>query len=193
MIINWSNLQINRWADHPFWKKRELKDLKEVLIKTGMLGSHWIVGEGYSEESISYSEGTIDYVGNINYTDIKTFWIDLLDECDSISPQGFDYPLNRAAQSNAKQGYKSAINNKKAGELFVATIFEMLEELLYEYDSINRYECPSYRIKPWAFKVVEAMGHKDNEIDRNDNEVTIGTLSWEIEIDPMGIYEDVEE
>ena len=85
---------------------------------------------------------------------------------------------------------ETAKDTKKAGDLFVASVFEMLEEILYDLgDSLDW----SYRIKPWAFKVVEAMGDIDSETNQNDEEVTIGGLSWTIEIDPMGVYKDVEE
>tara|TARA_R110002012_G_scaffold3117_2_gene14599 strand:+ start:1406 stop:1975 length:570 start_codon:yes stop_codon:yes gene_type:complete len=189
-MINWSESLLRGWdVNHPFWNARELKEVKEFLTNMGLLGSHNIMAEGYSDESISYSEGTI--LNDYPYAEeMPTFWVELLQECVDTSRSGFNYPLNRAQLSNAKQGYQTAKDTKKAGDLFVASVFEMLEEILYDLgDSLDW----SYRIKPWAFKVVEASGDIDSEIDRNDEEVTIGGMSWTIEIDPMGIYKDVEE
>lgn len=203
-MINWSDaLSFSGWdIKHPFWNARELKELKEFLTNMGLLGSHNIMAEGYIEESISYSAGTLNRdvllttdIGRearwgITVQEMPRFWVDLLEECVNTSRTGFNYPLNRAQLSNAKQGYQTAKDTKKAGDLFVASVLEELEEILYEFGDSMEW---SYRIKPWAFKVVEAMGDKDSEIDQNDNEIFFGTLAWSIEIDPMGIYKDVEE
>ena len=89
--------------------------------------------------------------------------------------------------SNAKQGYQTAKDTKKAGDYFVDAVFEMLGEVLYEFGVYD-----TYRIKPWAFKVVEASGDIDKQQDRNDNEIIIGGMSWTIEINPLGIYKDVD-
>lgn len=187
-MINWSDASRGWDTNHPFWNARELKEVKEFLTNMGLLGSHNIMAEGYSDESISYSEGTIgsnDYAEEMPY-----YWVELLEGCVDTSRSGFNYPLNQAQLSNAKQGYQTAKDTKKAGDLFVAYVFEMLEEILYDLgDSLDW----SYRIKPWAFKVVEAMGDIDSERDQNDNEIIIGGMSWTIEIDPMGVYKDVEE
>ena len=190
-MINWSETLLRGWdVNHPFWNARELKEVKEFLTNMGLLGSHNIMAEGY-DESISYSEGTLGSVWTMYLDhDMPYYWVELLEECVDTSRSGFNYPLNRAQLSNAKQGYQTAKDTKKAGDLFVASVFEMLEEILYDLgDSLDW----SYRIKPWAFKVVEASGDIDSEIDRNDEEVTIGGMSWTIEIDPMGVYKDVEE
>ena len=194
-MINWSETLTRGWdVNHPFWNAQELKEVKEFLTNMGLLGSHNIMAEGYSDEGISYSEGTIlnDYpdAESEKVIVMDYYWVELLEECVDTSRSGFNYPLNQAQLSNAKQGYQTAKDTKKAGDLFVASVFEMLEEILYDLgDSLDW----SYRIKPWAFKVVEASGDIDSEIDRNDEEVTIGGMSWTIEIDPMGIYKDVEE
>ncbi len=190
-MINWSETLLRGWdVNHPFWNARELKEVKEFLTNMGLLGSHNIMAEGLwmLDEGISYSEGTI---GSNDYADeMPYYWVELLEECVDTSRSGFNYPLNQAQLSNAKQGYQTAKDTKKAGDLFVASVFEMLEEILYDLgDSLDW----SYRIKPWAFKVVEAMGDIDSETNQNDEEVTIGGLSWTIEIDPMGVYKDVEE
>ena len=188
-MINWSETLTRGWdVNHPFWNAQELKEVKEFLTNMGLLGSHNIMAEGYSYEGISYSEGTI---GSNEYAvEMPYYWVELLEECVDISRSGFNYPLNRYMLSNAKHGYQTAKDTKKAGDLFVASVFETLEEILYDLgDSLDW----SYRIKPWAFEVVEAMGDIDSEIDQNNEEVTIGGMSWTIEIDPMGIYKDVEE
>ena len=203
-MINWSDvLSFSGWdINHPFWNARELKEVKEFLTNMGLLGSHDIMAEGFEDESITYSEGTLnrdvmlttDIGGEANLgvyiQEMPRYWIELLEECVNTSRTGFNYPLNRAQLSNAKQGYQTAKDTKKAGDLFVASVFEMLEEILYEFGDSMEW---SYRIKPWAFKVVEAMGDIDSETDQNDNEIIIGGLTWSIEIDPMGIYKDVEE
>ena len=189
-MINWSDaLSFRGWdINHPFWNAQELKELKDFLTHMGLLGSHYIVAEGYYDESISYSEGTL---GEDEYAqEMPYYWVETLEEAVSTSPQGFDYPLNRADQSNAKQGYKNAINNKKAGEYFVRGVFEMLEEILYQFGESTNW---NYRIKPWAFKVVDAQGSIESERDHNDNDITIGSLSWKIDIDPMGIHKEVSE
>ena len=188
-MINWPNSIIMKWEGHPFWNTKQLQDLKAYLTGMGLLGSHYIVAEGYSDESVSYSEGTISDT-DPRAEEMPYYWVETLEEAVSQSPQGFDYPLNRADQSNAKQGYKNAINNKKAGEYFVRGVFEMLEEILYQFGDSTNW---NYRIKPWAFKVVDAQGSMESEVDHNDNDITIGSLSWKIDIDPMGIYKEVNE
>lgn len=202
-MINWSDALAGGWdLNHPFWNARELKGVKEFLTNMGLLGSHNIMAEGFFDESITYSEGTLNRdvllttdIGReakwgAYIQEMHSYWVELLEECVDTSRSGFNYPLNRAQLSNAKQGYQTAKDTKKAGDLFVASVFEMLEEILYDLgDSLDW----TYRIKPWAFKVVEAMGDIDSETDHNDNEITIGGMSWTIEIDPMGIYKDVDE
>ena len=69
-------------------------------------------------------------------------------------------------------------------------VIEMLEEILYDVGDSNNW---NYRIKPWAFKVVDAQGSIESEVDHNDNDITIGSLHWEIDIDPMGIYKEMDE
>jgi len=188
-MINWSDaLSFRGWdINHPFWNARELKELKDFLTHMGLLGSHYIVAEGYYDESISYSEGTI---GEDEYAEeMPYYWVETLEEAVSQSPQGFDYPLNRADQSNAKQGYKNAINNKKAGEYFVRAVIEMLEEALYEYHASLDW---TYRLNPSAV-TMNVQGGMESERDHNDNDVTIGSLHWEIDIDPTGIYKEMDE
>lgn len=192
-MINWSfRTASGDRAKNPFWSPAQLKELTEYLTNMGFMGSHEVMCEGYQEEGISYSEGSIS--GEDYAEEMRVFWVELLEEAVYISPQGFDYPLNRADQSNVKQGYKNAINNQKAGNYFVETVKEMLEETLYNLDTMewgkNNW---TYRIKPWAIKVVDAGGAIDSKTDRNDWEVKMGSLSWTIDIDPMGIYKEVEE
>lgn len=189
-MINWSDaLSFSGWdIKHPFWNARELKELKDFLTNMGLLGSHDILAEGFEDEGITYSEGSLVLYPYAE--EMPRFWVEVLEETVGTSPQGFNYPLNRADQSNVKQGYKNAINNQKAGNEFVSIVKEMLEETLYDYGDSLEW---SYRIKPWAFKVVEAMGDIGSETNQNDAIENFGTLSWTIDIDPMGIYKDVEE
>ncbi len=185
-MINWSETLVRWDVNHPFLNAREISRLKSFLTNMGFLGNHTILAEGYVEENIHYSEGTI---GQEEYADeMPSFWVELLEECVDTSRSGFNYPLNRAQMSNAKQGYQTAKDTKKAGDYFVDAVFEMLVEVLYEFGAYD-----TYRIKPWAFKVVEASGDIDKQQDRNDNEIIIGGMSWTIEINPLGIYKDVDE
>ena len=187
-MINWTNSIIMKWEGQPFWNTKQLQDLKAYLTGMGLLGSHYIVADGYNDESISYSEGTISPT-DPRAEEMPYYWVETLEEAINTSPQGFDYPLNRADQSNAKHGYNMAVNNKNAGEWFVDAVIEMLVEALYEYDSSLDW---TYRLVPSAVTIM-AQGGIESEKDHNDNDITIGSLSWEIDIDPMGIYKEVSE
>ena len=102
-MINWSDaLSFNGWdIKHPFWNARELKELKDVLTNLGLLGSHDILAEGFEDEGITYSEGTLVLYPYAE--EMPRFWVEVLEETVGTSPQGFNYPLNRADQSNVKQ------------------------------------------------------------------------------------------
>jgi hypothetical protein len=176
------------WEGHPFWNTKQLQDLKAYLKGMGLLGSHQIIAEGYNDESVSYSEGTISDT-DPRAEEMPYYWVETLEEMVSQSPQGFDYPLSRATESNAKQGYKNAINEKKAGEWFVGAVIEMLEEALYEYHASLDW---TYRLNPSAV-TMNVQGGMESERDHNDNDITIGSMTWEIDIDPMGIYKEMDE
>ena len=187
-MINWPNSIIMKWEGHPFWNTKQLQDLKAYLKGMGLLGSHQIIAEGYNDESVSYSEGTISDT-DPRAEEMPYYWVETLEEAVSQSPQGFDYPLSRATESNAKQGYKNAINEKKAGEWFVGAVIEMLEEALYEYHASLDW---TYRLNPSAV-TMNVQGGMESERDHNDNDITIGSMTWEIDIDPMGIYKEMDE
>ena len=40
---------------------------------------------------------------------------------------------------------------------------------------------------------MNVQGGMESERDHNDNDVTIGSLHWEIDIDPTGIYKEMDE
>ena len=65
-MINWSETLVRWDVNHPFWNAREISRLKSFLTNMGFLGNHTILAEGYVEENIHYSEGTI---GQEEYAD----------------------------------------------------------------------------------------------------------------------------
>ena len=171
-MINWSN---NGGA---FISARELEQVLIRLEKIGLLGNHTVLFEGFNDfeedVSLSFSDGSVDVVED---------WLqEILVETSDISPAGFSYPLSRIQQSNANNGYKSGIHDKKAGLYFAATCQDMIQEELYEF---------GLRIPLNGIIIKSASGGVDGE-ETEGGYSKAGTWHWNIEINNNSIYKEVE-
>lgn len=187
-MINWSD------GGGAFISAQELGHLLIHLKKIGLLGKHSAFFEGYGayeeDVSLSFSEGTMsDTSDDGGVTD----WLkDILYEMDDISPSGFLYPLTRAQKSNANNGYKNGVQDKKAGEYFIDMFKDAIQEEVYEFGWKYSKGSFVFRIPLNGITIQSASGSVDSSQD-GDEYVQAGILDWLIEIDNNSIYKEVEE
>ena len=198
-MINWSD------RGGAFVSANELESVLSNLKKMGLLGqnSAFFEGFGESEEDASLSISELSWTNAEDLTSIPkddvVDWVETIYHMDSISPSGFLYPLTRAQISNFNNGYKNAVQDKKAGEQFIEIIKEAIQETLYEFGSKYSTGTFVFRIPLDGITIISASASVDGQresmvgLPYGEGYLQIGVMTWFVEIDSNSIYKEVEE
>ena len=161
-----------------FITKGEADQILSYLRERGLVGKHDIHadGDGWYEDdvTVSFEDSTV------TDKEAQEYWMEVSAEAAYMN-DSWGYPPSWTTTVNAKQGYKRAINEIKAGEMVRDSIKEFANEVLYELDD-------GYEMSDWAITLIKADGYEETGRDDNtENYTKWRAMDWEIEVDLNGI------
>ena len=105
------------------------------------------------------------------------------------------YPFSRSHHSNLAQGYRSAVDEQKAFDVFKGGMVENIQEELYNrsYKFFGKDVWKVFRISDDAVIINEVNAGRDMERDSDGGYTYGGWLQWDVDLDWNKVYVEAEE
>ena len=195
-MLNWSGPLDG--VNTPFLTSKEKAWISNMLSEAGLLGKHNLefAGYGYADnwqdaDSMSVEVKTFNKDKEYNDTE----WI-LVDTFGEMMLHGdVSYPFSRSHHSNLAQGYRSAVDEQKAFDVFKGGMVENIQEELYNrsYKFFGKDVWKVFRISDDAVIINEVNAGRDMERDGDGGYNYGGWLQWDVDLDWNKVWVEAEE